>query len=224
MVAFSPISSDAARRMLVGIDEAEKNAILGDFVSAGLIKAYARVIETKTPDGWNEVRDARIDRSIWRRILDEGKIADVWATASARLESEGLVGGRPAINVIGIRFDERGVVDAAIKHIDQPSPNPLIVTQIVSPVAQAKAQPIVAEVVEEATAPMIELAPEAAPAMIGLPEDVLSVSIKDAMAILGVGNTTIYKPIGEGLLTLVKVGRRSRIQAAGIRVMLGTFR
>jgi hypothetical protein len=70
MVAFVPISPAAARQLLDGIGEVDSGVLLGDFVEHGLIKAYARVVETlSTGGGRQEVRDARIPAAIWKRIV-----------------------------------------------------------------------------------------------------------------------------------------------------------
>lgn len=45
-------------------------------------------------------------------------------------------------------------------------------------------------------------------------------SIKDVAALLGLGRTTVYKLIGEGRLTRVKIGARTLVPAADVRALL----
>lgn len=71
------------------------------------MKGYARLIESVDADGSRiEVRDSRIPRELWRRIVDEGRASDVWSIGTVRLAGSGLIGGTPAVTVIGIRFDD----------------------------------------------------------------------------------------------------------------------
>jgi excisionase family DNA binding protein len=229
VVAFVPISPAAARQLLDGIGEVDSGVLLGDFVEHGLIKAYARVVETlSTGGGRQEVRDARIPTTIWKRIVAEDKLPDVWATSSVRLEGDGLVGGRPALNVIGIRFEERAIKDAAIKHAADPVP-----ASSRSPKVKATRQkaPVAAdEPVEVASAPVagtdappliIRAPSDAVEVDRGLAADVLSVSVPRAMAIIDVSRTTIYKLLDEGKLNMTKVGGRTLVDADSIRGVLG---
>ena len=126
--------------------------------------------------------------------------------------------------ITGVRFNADNVRRVAHDHA------------VTAPIAAAASLPKVKAVNSSpASVPPVSLAPRtnapplietipAAPIMVGLPADVLSVSVKEAISILGVCRTTIYKLAGEGALTLVKVGGRSRILAEGICVMLGAAR
>lgn len=227
MVAFNPISPAAARHLVGGVGTDDTNAILADFVEAGLIKAYARVVETLSVSGGRaEVRDARIPRDLWRRIVAEGKIADVWATGTVRLDSDGMVGGKPAVIITGIRFDERSVRDAASKHAAEP------VATVIAPVRKPKV--VVAPAAPPSADAKVDLLPDApplievevpvvaAPAVSkrGLGADELCVSVKDAMEIIGIGRTTIYKLEKTGDLILTKVGGRTVVDATSIRKLL----
>ncbi|WP_210359310.1 hypothetical protein [Sphingomonas beigongshangi] len=93
------------------------------------MNGYARLIETDVPGALrHEVRDSRIDRSIWRRIGAENKTADGFGAGSVHLD--GPVVGQP-ISVIGVRFDQASVTSAA-QDGSQVSPTPI-------PAAPAKA-------------------------------------------------------------------------------------
>lgn len=45
-------------------------------------------------------------------------------------------------------------------------------------------------------------------------------SIKDLADLLGLGRTTIYKLIGEGRLTRIKIGARTLIPADDVRALI----
>lgn len=50
--------------------------------------------------------------------------------------------------------------------------------------------------------------------------DPLTVSISDAAKALGVGRTTIYKLIEDGLLATIHIGRRQLVKTASIRRLI----
>ncbi|MCL6739837.1 helix-turn-helix domain-containing protein [Sphingomonas sp. RB56-2] len=47
-------------------------------------------------------------------------------------------------------------------------------------------------------------------------------SIKDAVGLLGLGRTTIYKLIGDGQLQAVKIGNRTLVKMASVRSLTQT--
>lgn len=123
MTAFVPISSAGARQILKGISEIDEGQFLSAFVEAGPVRAYAAVIETLSAEGGRtEVRDGRIPPMLWRRIVAEGKLQQVLASGSVRLDGDGLVGGRPAVMITGVRFNEANVRHVANQHGPTPPP------------------------------------------------------------------------------------------------------
>lgn len=48
----------------------------------------------------------------------------------------------------------------------------------------------------------------------------MSYSVRDVAELLGIGKTTIYKLIGEGQLTRIKIGARTLIPAADVRALM----
>lgn len=81
--------------------------VLVDFAAAGLVKGYARLIKTVQADGTcAEVRDSRIPSDVWKRIVEQGCVADILAVGTVRLAGSLLRGGEPSMSVIGIRFDD----------------------------------------------------------------------------------------------------------------------
>ncbi|SFO02179.1 helix-turn-helix domain-containing protein [Sphingomonas sp. OK281] len=240
MVAFIPISPAAARHILHGISEADVGTILSDFVEAGLIRAYARVVETLTADGGRtEVRDAQIPRPLWKRIVAEEKVEHVLATGSVKLSGDGLVGGRPAVMITGVRFNEANLRDVASQH----SPTLPIAAPATAP-QKAKPAPKVSPKVA-ANLPLIEImdtlpTPTATPAATvkpaaivpapvaatprtraTLPEGDVMVSIADTMDILGVSRGTVGNLVKRGDLISKKLGTRTMIYAKSIRALLG---
>lgn len=237
MVAFIPISPAAARHILHGVSNADEGTILSDFVEAGLIRAYARVVETLTADGGrSEIRDGQIPRALWKRIVAEGKVDQTLATGSVKLGGDGLVGGRPAVMITGVRFNEGNVRDVALQHGPTP-PAP------VAAIAMPKAQPA-QKTLAVAPLPLIDImdAPRtptssandvvivaAPPAPVAaaprkrvtLPEGDVMVSIADTMDILGVSRGTVGNLIKRGDLIAKKLGTRTMIFARSIRTLLG---
>ncbi|WP_348538690.1 helix-turn-helix domain-containing protein [Sphingomonas brevis] len=54
------------------------------------------------------------------------------------------------------------------------------------------------------------------------PNEPLMLSIKDAVGLLGLGRTTIYKLIGDGQLQAVKIGNRTLVKMASVRSLTQT--
>jgi hypothetical protein len=217
VTAFVPISPAAALELLEGIGVPNKEAALASYVEGGIIKAYAQV--TVTIDGRGgraEVRDRRIDVETWSRIIDQDMICDVWSTGSARLAGDGITGGRPTVQIVGIRFDEKAVRDVVIKHSAKP-----VVTPAPLPKATkaAATPPIVSPSAPDAP-PLIEAAVSAPPLSMvkrGLAPDELCVSVTEAMEIIGISRTTIYKLRDQGKLIMTKIGGRTMVDASSIR-------
>lgn len=221
MVAFVPISPAAARQLLTGIT-ASQDELLSDFVGAGLIKAYARVVETLSANGGrSEVRDAQLKRDMWKRVVAEGKLERLLATSSVTLEGDALVGGRPSVIITGVRFNEANVRDVAAQHCDAPS----VVKRPEAPKKPKAVMPAATPTSPDAP-PFIEI-PDVANCAdrkirAGLPNDAVTVSIKDAMDILDVSRGTIGNLIKRDVLEARKVGSRTLIVADSIRAILST--
>ena len=45
-------------------------------------------------------------------------------------------------------------------------------------------------------------------------------SVRNVVELLGLGRTTVYKLIGEGQLTRIKIGARTLIPAADVRALM----
>lgn len=220
---FNPIAPRKAAELVDMADLGDASTVLADFAVAGLIKAYARIIETVDAGGARaEVRDSRIPRDLWRRICDEGKVADIWATGSVRLPGSDLRGGTPSVSLIGIRFDDKSLQTVISQH-----GGPLTaIAKDVDDTAAAPATPGAAQVQPADEAAAI-VPSSAAPAAVptkrvrqGLPEGAVMVTVAQAEAATGLGRTTIDKLMKAGTLVRVKVGSRTLITVESIRTLI----
>jgi excisionase family DNA binding protein len=196
----------------------------------GVVKGYARLIETDVPGSpRHEVRDSRIDRSIWRRIVAENKTADVFGVGSVHLD--GPVAGQ-RISVIGVRFDQASVASAAQDHGQvPPAPIPAAPAKVVrgaratkkpAPKAEQASLPLdedggpdVVATDAEADAPIPKTA--ARPV---LDPNTVALSKDETAAILGVSLGTVNNMIGRGELVVKKIGRRVLVQADSVRALM----
>jgi hypothetical protein len=210
--AFAPIAPRAAATIAEEAELGEVGQVLLDFAVAGLLKGYARLIETVDARGnRSEVRDSRIPREIWRRIAEEGNGADVWSTGTVRLSGSGLVGGAGAVAVIGIRFDEKSLKAV----VEQHRPTRMPAKRGASRAARVEIEKGVRDdIVMTADPRPVATAPGA------LPDGAISVSVAQACAALGLGRTKINAMMKAGELVRIKIGGRALITAASIRALL----
>lgn len=62
-----------------------------------------------------------------------------------------------------------------------------------------------------------------APDRIGANMEVITISIDDAAAVLGIGRTKLYELIAAGNLEAVKLGRRTLVKTASIRALVNSL-
>lgn len=220
MTAFRPISPAAAVQILDAASVgAEHQRLLADLAMAGVIKAYARLIESDVRGGARaEVRDSRIDRSIWRRIVGEDRTADIFATGSVHLGGQGF-GER--ISVIGIRFDASSVT-AAQAHDRSPPPTATSRASKPKSMPQQTVLPL-DDAAEEALREVREASPQDAsrPKSRGaLDPNAVALSKDEATHVVGVSLGTVNNLIRRGDLTAKKVGRRVLVQADSVRSLM----
>lgn len=230
MTAFRPISPQDALQIL---DEAKIGAdlqqLLANLAMAGVVKGYARLIETEVPGAArNEVRDSRIDRSIWRRVLAEGRVADVYQAGSVHLGGQGAA---DRISVIGIRFDAISIAAAAREH-GAASPPPTTASGFKGNTAKR-------EDAVDPRQPRLALDPDVAPPAAAAPDDqdgdeqpkprkvrasldagTIALSIADTADVLGVSIGTVRNQIASGKLRVKKIGRRTLVQADSVRSLV----
>jgi excisionase family DNA binding protein len=204
MTAFRPISPSAALSMIETTD-VDARIILADLAEAGLVKGYARLLKIAGPSGEREVRDSRLGQDIWSMIIAEGKVADVFSTNTVRLTRQ-RPEGPVNVTAIGIRFEEKSIAAAAAEHgfnLSLPAPTP-------AP----------ANISSRAVAPQPDIETRSSPIRRQIPEGALQLTIADAMAILAIGKTTLYKLVGDGELVMKKTGGRSHITAESVRAYM----
>jgi hypothetical protein len=197
VTAFRPISPHAAIQILDAADiGADLHRLLANLAMAGLVKGYARLIESETiGQPRTEIRDSRIDWSIWRRIVAEDRIPAVYDDASVHLDDDGA-GNR--VSIIGIRFDAASVNRAAAEHGAVPiAVHAPIVTHVVPP--GRKLRPAPSPVCEEQM-PFTVVAAPVVPAgrqRAVLDPGTVALSIQEAADVLGVCKGTVNNLIKE---------------------------
>ena len=192
MSAFQPIPPRNATDIFAAAGIQEGMAAIAALAEAGLVKAYARMMERVQPSGTREtVRDKRIPPELWRRIIAEGKVEDVLG-GTVRLDGSPEFGGGPKITLIGIRFDPDTLARAATDHgPDTPKPWPSTPR---NDSATSKAE----------EPPAAEAAASATPRRPGKPisENAKLLSVEEAMQVLKVGRTKLYEMINDGTLAI----------------------
>ena len=221
MTAFVPITPEAALEIT---GAAGTPQVLADFAEAGLVKGYARLIETVGSEGRKEVRDQRISRDLWRRIIADGKVAEIWPGGTVRLVGDELKGGTPAVSIIGIRFDEKSIRTLTKEHgggAMSPKPTASRSTGKRTPPA-ASVSPTAPNAADACVPPDEAPLPSHADVRVprGMAPGAIALSIDETGAALGLGRTTIHKLINQGKLVATKVGGRTLIQADSIRALL----
>lgn len=205
MTAWRPISPTEARNILANATVGgDAGALLIDLAQAGLVKGYARLIERA---GGDEVRDSRIDRDLWRQVVEGGKVLEIFSNGTVRLEGA---------SAIGIRFDERSVRVAATEHGCRVEPAQQ------EAVASKKALPAARK-----TAGSIEAAPEVAVERCSpprpsftIPEGTLVLNTHEAASALRVGKTTLVALANSGKIERRSVGRRTVYTVESIKAFL----
>lgn len=207
MSAFRPISPHHALQLLdaaeIGTDSSR---LLADLAMAGVVKGYARLVESEGPGvGRTEVRDAKIDRHLWRRIVTEQKVSEVYASGSVHL---GGTGERVArVSVIGIRFDATTVQAAAAQHgkIEMaPKPAGTVPESKVAPAEELRQEP-------DAFQPERRSIDPAA----------VTYSIDEAAIALSVSRGTINKMIKSERLQSFRIGNRRVVVGDSVRILIG---
>ncbi|MCD2325021.1 hypothetical protein LQ953_13435 [Sphingomonas sp. IC-56] len=215
MSAFNPIPPRRAAAIIEEAQLGDPMRILVDFAAAGLVKGYARLIETAHADGTcAEVRDSRVPREVWKRIIEQGCAADILAVGTVRLPGSHLRGGEPSMSVIGIRFDDVSLQAVIEQHSAE-----------ARPLRALRAAPGVITPPQPVAAPAaISAQPAAAPRSqspaASIPEGAVTVTVQQAMAALGLGRTKVNQLMGQGRLTRVKVDTRTLITVDSIRTLL----
>lgn len=216
MASFNPIAVGKALELIasarLGDDPAK---VIADYAEVGLVKGYARLIETVTAEGHrNEVRDGKISREVWRRIIDENRANDIAAARTVRLPGSGLRGGASEVNVTGILFDEKSIRSVLARHshgLGASSELRAVPAEIVVAGPRQQSAALVPVGVEPVACAKPDVTYDAtAPAY----------SINEAAKILNVCRATINNHIRKGKLPWSKVGGRTLVGGDGVRALL----
>ena len=218
MSNFNLIAPQKALDMIAAAGLGDDPAkVIADYAAGGFIKGHARLLETVTSEKQRkEVRDRKISRDVWRRMVDEGKTGEIAAARAVRLAGSGLRGGVRVINITGIRFDERSVAAVVAQHghnRSMPSESGLVVA--VAPAKLSSAMSPVGELATALTQPEVKTKPR-----INFDTTAPAYSIKDAAMILGVCRATVNNHIRRGTLPWSKVGGRTLVGGEGVRALL----
>lgn len=215
MTAFNPITPRRAVDVLEAAQLGDVVRILVDFAAAGLVKGYARSIETVDANrNRTEIRDKQIPRELWRRIVKDGRYDDVLSLGKLHLAGSGSISCEPDVSVTGIRFDAKSVQSVVEQHGGHIRPVARAPTAS-KPHEMNAPLPTLNRQIEPAS-PLIA----AAPIPVGIPEGAVTVTVKQAMAAMGLGRTKINELMTDGTLSRIKVGGRTLIAVGSIRGVL----
>ncbi|HEX7822774.1 MAG TPA: hypothetical protein VF463_19400 [Sphingobium sp.] len=114
MGAFNPIAPAVARALMDAAGIAP--ATIADLVKAGLVKSYSKQLKIQDASGRQERRDSRMPTDLWRRIIENGMVDDVFAIGTVRIPGSISPSPQPKVEAIGIRFDEKSIRDACVNH------------------------------------------------------------------------------------------------------------
>lgn len=215
MSRFEPFSPRRAVELVEAAGIVHAHRLIVDFAAAGQLRSEALVIETATLEGERVETQVEIPKGLWKRIVQEGVEADVWAGGTVSLASRDQSDTVPAVSITGIRFH---VLDL---HRLVRSQRGSFVEQGTEPEAATAPNPCerVAEsaIVPDAVGGKLRKSPD--PAVI--PPGALLATVKQAQAALGYGRTKINELMNAGRLERVDDVGGTRITVASIRALAG---
>lgn len=163
-------------------------------------------MERLQPNGArDEIRDKRIAPELWRRIVAEGRVADVF-DGTVRLDGSTEFGGGPKYIIVGIRFDDVSLLQLVAEH----APRPL---------EQARRDRSALSNTGPVAGPTI--AERASPDPTAIPPGAILCTIKQAGKALGFGRTKVNDLMNSGQLKRQMVGNSPRITVESIRILGG---
>lgn len=242
MTHFNPVSVGRAAEIVAEAEVLNGRSLLVHYAAAGLVRAYARLIEVWDVNGTKtDRRDCTISRDQWRRVIDDGAVDQVWDASTVTLGHPGPE-GRSAMVMTGIRFHEADVVKAACEHgagqaglktTFRQQPAPPFPAEHYLPCDKAKTPVSLSAgaVPDERTAMNgqrhdrhsafreEEKADRRSPRPVN--PHALTVSVEDAAAMTGLSRQTIYNRIKQGKLESTTSGKRRLVSMASLREMMG---
>jgi excisionase family DNA binding protein len=192
-------------------DGEDVGAVIADLAATGQIVAVADNIDDHRHIDHVPDRNEPISTDLWRRIIHQEKVKDVWDRGTVRLESD-VKNHLYYVEIIGIKFEEdhiRSALDQFGLKLSSSKPAAAPANRS----AAINASPAPAAPIAENDAPV---RPRNAPSL----NEKLMVTVDQACVTMSLGRTTIYKLIAEGKLVVTKVGGKTLITTESIRNML----
>lgn len=185
--------------------------ILSDFAAAGLIKAYAEVIETIADNGSaDSLRGLVVRPELWQRIVREGVVGDVWTGGTVRLSAGELIGSLPEVRITAISFSERHLQRVVDRHRCARLARKVlpITAPVISP------PPVTTETAEP---PLVVERSAGRGDMSAIPPGALLATVYQAQCALGLGRTKVTELMNDGTLVRKTIGRAVRIEVGSIQ-------
>ena len=195
-----------------GIPHAQR--LIRDCAAAGILKSYAERIETLSVLGEaTVVRGGVIPTILWRRIVREGADDDIWTGGTVRLDTDGMLGGAPSVEITGIGFKSADVQRLIAKHRGD-----VLHSQTL---AKGTSSTLPRENTVEMTTLAAPKRQRLAPDLTALHSGALLLTVGQAKAALAIGHTKFYELLKAGQLERAPGEGRTRVKAASVRRIAG---
>lgn len=192
-------------------DGEDVGAVIADLAATGQIMAVADHIDDYRHIDHVPVRNDPISTMLWRRIIHQGKVKEVWDRGTVRLDSD-VKNHLYYVEIVGIKFDADHVRTA----LDQ------FGLKLLSsePAAARTNKSAATKTSSPSAASPAKNDPPGNPQDITSLDGKLTVSVDQACVSMSLGRTTIYKLIAEKKLVATKVRGKTLITTESIRNML----
>ncbi len=212
MSAFLPIPPMKAIDLVEASGVPDARRLIADFCAAGLVRSYALSIETTPVEGAaTTVRDSAVSADLWKRIIRDRLVDDVWTGGTVYLPPADLVGGEPEVRITGIRFNAKYLQRLVDHHRRDIETYSSVEVAAVAPAAAPIKEPAAERASQRRTVDVAAIPPGA-----------LAVSVQQAQKALGLGRTKINELMNDGTLSKTKIGRAVRIDVASIHALVRT--
>lgn len=213
MTAHNPITAGQALAMVEAVGVTDARRLIADQAAADLLKSYAMVIQMEEAGRRSPaMRGAVISPELWRRIIREDCVNEVWDGGTVRLQAAELIGGAPAVEITDISFHEGGLQ----RLIDRRRG----MYRNTSPRKNVAATPIFTLHEEEQSEPPSNH-PSAGPDLSALHSGALHLTRLQTMAALSISKTSFYKLLNAGDLERAPSKAGTRVTTASVRKYAG---
>lgn len=173
-----------------------------------MLKGYALVVETSAAGSERHVkRQAAVPRDLWRRVIHQEVGESVWRGGTIRLKAVPAEGW-PEVEITGLSFNPASVRRLASHYDKEPIAHP----------DGAKLTPI-PQVCRPQSANLNRASELRVPEVYAIPPGAQTVTVKQAMAALGLGRTKVNQLMKEGRLIRVKIDKSTRITVESIKAL-----